>query len=136
MKTRTVGIGMGRTPGATRITRKDFLKIGGTGLAGAALLGTTGCGVFQQGGGRQGGGSGGQNAFKLDLGADIPDMDSVTAQDVVSARLLNNTNEGLYRLDENEQPKPAQAESVDVSDDKLTYTFTLRDGISGPTAIR
>ena len=28
MKTRTVSLGIGETPGATRLTRKDFLKIG------------------------------------------------------------------------------------------------------------
>ena len=32
-------------PRATRaVSRKDFLRLGGAGLAGAALLGTTGCG--------------------------------------------------------------------------------------------
>jgi oligopeptide transport system substrate-binding protein len=129
LRARKALLGRGETPGATKITRRDFLKIGGTGLAGAALLGTAGCGVFQQGGGGQGGGAGGQNTFTIDLGADIPDMNSVTTTDLNSARLLNNINEGLYRLDENEQPQPAMAESVDVSDDKLTYTFTLRDGI-------
>jgi multiple sugar transport system substrate-binding protein len=35
-----------------RMTRRDFLKVGGVGLAGAALLGTAGCG----GGGEQGSG--------------------------------------------------------------------------------
>ncbi len=34
--------------GAIGITRRDFLKIGGTGLAGAALLGTAGCGAFSR----------------------------------------------------------------------------------------
>ena len=34
----------------TQISR-DFLKISGTGLAGATLLGTAGCGVFSGGGG-------------------------------------------------------------------------------------
>jgi len=114
--------------GAIRVSRRDFLKIGGTGLVGAALLGTAGCGVFEQGGGQQGGGAGG-NTFTLDLGADIPDMNSVTTTDLNSARLLNNVNEGLFRLDENEKPQPAMAKSVDISDDKLNYTFTLRDGI-------
>jgi oligopeptide transport system substrate-binding protein len=127
VKTRKALLGRGETPGAVRITRRDFLKIGGTGLAGATLLGAVpGCGVFQQGGGT---GAGGQNVFTLDLGADIPDMDSATTTDVNSARLLTNVNEGLYRLDENEVPQPAQAQSVDISGDKLTYTFTLRDGI-------
>ena len=35
--------GMGVMAGR-RMSRRDFLKIGGTGLAGAALLGTAGCG--------------------------------------------------------------------------------------------
>jgi multiple sugar transport system substrate-binding protein len=34
-----------------RLSRRDFLKVGGTGLAGAALLGTAGCGGGQQQGG-------------------------------------------------------------------------------------
>ena len=42
----------------TQISRRDFLKISGTGLAGATLLGTAGCGVFSGGGG--GGGGGGE----------------------------------------------------------------------------
>ena len=45
-------------PGAVGITRRNFLKVGGTGLAGAVVLGVAGCG----GGGNQGvtsGGSGG-----------------------------------------------------------------------------
>lgn len=37
--------------------------------------------------------------------------------------------EGLMTLDENAQPIFGQAESVDVSDDGLTYTFHLRDGL-------
>ena len=39
---------------ADRMTRRDFLRVGGAGLAGAALLGVAGCG-----GGRQGGGGNG-----------------------------------------------------------------------------
>jgi raffinose/stachyose/melibiose transport system substrate-binding protein len=34
------------------VSRKEFLKLGGAGLAGAALLGTVGCGGGQQGGGQ------------------------------------------------------------------------------------
>jgi oligopeptide transport system substrate-binding protein len=112
---------------AIRISRRDFLKVGGAGLAGATLLGTLpGCGVFKQGGGQQGGGS---DTFTLAEVADIADMNSVTTTDLYSARLLNNINEGLYRLDANDKPHPAMAKSVDISDDTLTYTFTLRDGI-------
>src|SRR5215216_3294212 len=128
MKTRTVSLGMGETPGATRLTRKDFLKIGGTGLAGVTLLGTAGCGVFQQGG-EEGGGGGGGKSISVNLQDTIRDMDSATTTDEVSFNILVNIIEGLYRLDENARPVPGQAEKVDISEDGLTYTFTLRDGI-------
>jgi oligopeptide transport system substrate-binding protein len=117
--------------GAFRISRRDFLKMGGTGLAGAALLGTAGCGVFQQDGGQQGGGGGGENneSIAINLGDTIKDLNSTTTTDSVSFDVLLSVNEGLYRLDENTQPQPAQAEGVEISSDKLTHTFTLRDGI-------
>ena len=124
-ETLTKGDGARRAPG---ISRRDFLKMGSAGFAGTTLLGTLpGCGVFSEGGQQSGAGS--KRVFTLDLGADIPDMNSVTTTDLNSARLLNNVNEGLTRLEENEKPRPAMAKSVDISDDKLTYTFTLRDGI-------
>ena len=47
--------------------------------------------------------------------------------DSVSWDPLNNLMEGLVRLDENLEPQPAMAESIDVSPDGLTYTFKLRD---------
>jgi oligopeptide transport system substrate-binding protein len=121
--------GVRRAPG---MSRKDFLKLGGTGLAGAALLGVAGCGsVFQGGqqGGGGGGGGGGSKSITINLGDTIRDLDSTTTTDSVSSDVLLNVMEGLYRLDENTQPQPAQAESVDISSDRLTYTFKLRDGI-------
>jgi oligopeptide transport system substrate-binding protein len=128
MRTRVASLETSKTPAGVRITRRDFLKIGGSGLAGAALLGTAGCGIFQQGGGGDRD-SRGQNAFTYGLGAEIPDMDPTTATDVNSFRLITNVMEGLYRIDENEEPQPAQAEGVEIDDDELTYTFALREGI-------
>ena len=115
-----------------RMSRRHFLKLGGAGLAGASLMGLSGCGVFQsseESGGQQGGGGGG-NTFSYDLKADIPDLNPTTTTDSVSFAILTNVMEGLYRLDENEQPQPAIAEGVEVSDDGLDYTFTLRDGVT------
>ena len=43
--------------------------------------------------------------------------------------VLNQAEEGLFRMDENNQPQPALCDTYEVSDDKLTYTFHLRDGI-------
>ncbi len=116
-----------RPTGAIGISRRDFLKIGGTGLAGAALLGTAGCGVFQQGGGGQQGG--GARTLNLNLTGEIPELDSALTSDVISFDVLTNVTEGLYRLDLNEKPIPAAAEGVELSNGDLTYTFTLRDGI-------
>jgi oligopeptide transport system substrate-binding protein len=107
------------------ISRRDFLKIGSTGLAGVTLLGTAGCGVFERGS-QQGDGAG---TITVNLEDTIRDMDSATTTDEVSSNILVNAIEGLYRLDENARPVPAQAEKVDISEDGLTYTFTLRDGI-------
>jgi oligopeptide transport system substrate-binding protein len=109
-----------------QLSRSDFLKMSGTGLAGAALLGTAGCGVFEQSGG---GGGGGGNALNVNFGAEIRYLDSALATDEVSWEILVNTMEGLYRLDADQKPVPAAAEGAEVSDDGLTYTFTLRDGI-------
>ena len=112
----------------SRISRKDFLRIGGTGLVGAALLGTAGCGsVF--GGGQNSGGGGGNGTITINLQDSIRDLDTTTTTDEVSFNVVVNAIEGLYRLDENARPVPAQAEDVQISEDGLTYTFTLRNGI-------
>ena len=80
-----------------------------------------GCGAFQE--------QGTPSTLRLNLQAEIPDLDSTTTADAVSASVLNNVMEGLYRLDENEQPQPAMAKGVEISEDRLSYTFTLRDGV-------
>lgn len=65
----------------------------------------------------------------LSLDNDIPDLNQTLTTDAISFSILNNIMEGLYRLDKDNNPQPAMAKSVDISDDKLTYTFHLRDGI-------
>jgi oligopeptide transport system substrate-binding protein len=128
VKTRDARLGTGETRGGIRITRRDFLKIGGTGLAGATLLGAVpGCGVFEQGGG--GGGAGGGNSITINLEDTVKDLDSATTTDTVSTEILLNVMSGLYRLDADAKPVPDMAEGVNISQDGLNYTFTLRDGI-------
>jgi len=124
------GVKMLRPLDLSKMTRRDFLKMGGTGLAGAALLGTAGCGsVFQGGGQNGGGGGGGGDSVTVNLGDTIRDLNSTTTTDSVSTDILLNVMSGLYRLDPNQKPVPDMAESVEISDDQLNYTFTLRDGI-------
>lgn len=43
--------------------------------------------------------------------------------------MIQHAFEGLYKLDKNGVPQPAQAESVAISEDGLTYTFKLRSGL-------
>jgi len=58
---------------------------------------------------------------------DIIDPALNSAADV--ATMLVHAFEGLMTLDENGTPVYGQAESHSVSDDGLTYTFTLREGL-------
>ncbi|WP_085993941.1 peptide ABC transporter substrate-binding protein [Oceanobacillus senegalensis] len=57
----------------------------------------------------------------------IPTMDPSLATDESSFVYLAATMEGLYRLDENAQPVDGIATDHEVSDDGLTWTFTLRE---------
>jgi trehalose/maltose transport system substrate-binding protein len=69
---------------ARTITRRDFLKVGGTGLAGAALLGTAGCGGGQQGGG------------PIELVFTSAPDDTETAGKLV--QMFNEQHKGEYRV--------------------------------------
>lgn len=119
------------------ISRKDFLKAGGVGVAGVSMLGLSGCGsVFGGGGGEgEGGGNGGGqggaggNTLNFNLGAEIPDMDPSTSTDANSSDVMNNIYDTLYRLDNDLVPQPAIAESYETSNDDLTYTFTIKDDV-------
>ena len=53
-------------------------------------------------------------------------MDSSKSTDTVSSQMLGNTMEGLYRLDKDNKPIPAAAESSTKSEDGKKYTFKLR----------
>ncbi|WP_077211188.1 peptide ABC transporter substrate-binding protein [Bacillus dakarensis] len=60
--------------------------------------------------------------------AEIPSMDSVMAQDTVGFSMLNNVNEGLYRLDPEQNPVPGLVDGdPTVSEDGTVYTFKLRE---------
>ncbi|MBW7456499.1 peptide ABC transporter substrate-binding protein [Paenibacillus sepulcri] len=60
---------------------------------------------------------------------EMKDLNQLSASDDISWTILNNVGEGLYRLDKDNNPVEALAQGVSISDDKLTYTFTLRDGL-------
>nr|WP_229722256.1 peptide ABC transporter substrate-binding protein [Priestia taiwanensis] len=71
--------------------------------------------------------SDGKKVLRLLEMSELPSLDSSISTDGVSFRVFNNVMEGLYRLDKDNKPVEGMAESVQVSDDKKTYTFKLRD---------
>lgn len=58
---------------------------------------------------------------------DAISLDSSYATDGMSLEMIAASIEGLETMDKDGNPIPAIAESYDVSDDELTYTFHLRD---------
>lgn len=61
---------------------------------------------------------------------ELSTLDSALYNDVPTSDMIGQINEGLYRVTTGSEVEPGQAESVDVSDDGLVYTFTLRDGLT------
>lgn len=65
----------------------------------------------------------------LTAGTPVQSLDPATAVDQTSITLLANVMEGLYRLDEKNQPQPAiAAGQPKVSNNAKTYTIVIRDG--------
>lgn len=60
---------------------------------------------------------------------ELATLDSALYNDVSSSDMIGQVFEGLYRVKNGTEVEFGQAESVKVSDDGLTYTFTLRDGL-------
>jgi len=59
-------------------------------------------------------------------GQDLSTLDPSLAIDVISGTMINNSQEGLYRLGKDSKATPGIATATKVSKDKKTYTFTLR----------
>ncbi|MFU8812657.1 MAG: ABC transporter substrate-binding protein [Balneolaceae bacterium] len=59
----------------------------------------------------------------------VTNFDPLFAENLSTMRVLSLIYDGLYTLDNRGEPKPAIAESVSVSGDGRTYTFTLRDNL-------
>jgi peptide/nickel transport system substrate-binding protein len=58
-------------------------------------------------------------------------LDPAKAYDYASSNILFNVGETLVNFPPGEtEPQPHLAEEIDVSDDGLTYTFTIREGVT------
>ncbi|MGQ8823858.1 peptide ABC transporter substrate-binding protein [Bacillus sp. NA_146.1] len=68
-----------------------------------------------------------KQSINLPYIAEIPTMDVTKATDSESMNVMRNVFEGLYTLGEDNKLIPGVAQSYDVSEDKKTYTFHLRE---------
>jgi peptide/nickel transport system substrate-binding protein len=122
-----------------RLTRAGFLKLGGAGLAGAALLGVAGCGGGggQQGnGGGQSGGGGGGGGTTLTIGYDqepailnqyLVGGDLAATQDM-TAGILQSPLQIMPDL--SFQPWLTDGEPKVVSKSPLTIEYKLKEGLT------
>ena len=86
MTERNAGSGV---PAGRKLNRRDFLKMSGTGLAGAALLGASGCG----------GGGGGSGNIVFSMGPDDPNKTYTKLIDK-----FNKQNKGSFQVTIREMP--------------------------------
>ncbi len=70
--------------------------------------------------------SGSNQNLVFNLGEDPETMDPTLNNSSGAGTMILNAFEGLMVLDENDQPTEGAAESYEVSDDGLVYTFKLR----------
>lgn len=71
----------------------------------------------------------GEKILKVQVGPDPETVDPALNSTVDGGNMILHAFEGLLTLDENGQLKEGQAESWETSEDGLTWTFHLRDGL-------
>jgi peptide/nickel transport system substrate-binding protein len=62
--------------------------------------------------------------------ADLKNLDPIWTTAYISRNHGYMIYDTLFAMDENMQPQPQMVDSWEVSDDKVTWTFTLRDGLT------
>lgn len=62
--------------------------------------------------------------------ADLRNLDPVWTTAIITRHHAYMIYDTLFGLDENLEPKPQMVGDYEVSDDNLSYTFTLRDGLT------
>lgn len=71
----------------------------------------------------------GEKILSVEVGPDPETIDPALNSAIDGGEMIIHAFEGLLKLDENGDVEPGQAESWEVSDDGLTYTFHLREGL-------
>ncbi|EOH97154.1 pheromone-binding protein [Enterococcus haemoperoxidus ATCC BAA-382] len=67
--------------------------------------------------------------IKISSPAPISTLDTTQTMDKNTFTIVQHLFEGLYRFDDDSTPIPGLAEKVDISEDGLTYKFTLKEDI-------
>ncbi|PFN19341.1 peptide ABC transporter substrate-binding protein [Bacillus cereus] len=67
-----------------------------------------------------------KQVLNVTVSEEIPSLDTAKTMDGTSAHIMQNIFEGLYVLDDQDQPIPAVAKSFIRSEDGKKYTFELR----------
>ncbi|MFB4475227.1 peptide ABC transporter substrate-binding protein, partial [Oceanobacillus caeni] len=65
--------------------------------------------------------------LNINIKSEPPSLHPGKATDTTSNAVLTQIFEGLMRLNQDDEPEEAMAESYEVSEDKLTYTFKIRE---------
>ena len=118
-----------------RISRRNFLKVAGVG---AAALGLAACGGSKSGSTATSGtassagsstGSVNTAGFTVQYGSNPETLDPALNSAVDGGNTIITVFETLLIINENNEAVPGQAESWTTSEDGLTWTFTMRDGL-------
>lgn len=116
-----------------RISRRNFLKVAGVS---AAALGLAACGGSKSGstatsGSAAGSTAGGTNTagFTVQYGSNPETLDPALNSAIDGANTIITIFEPLLLINENNEVVGGQAESWEASEDGLTWTFTMRDGL-------
>lgn len=116
-----------------RISRRNFLKVAGVG---AAALGLAACGGSKSGstatsGSTAGSTAGGTNTagFTVQYGSNPETLDPALNSAIDASNTIITIFEPLLLINENNEVIGGQAESWEASEDGLTWTFTMRDGL-------
>ena len=116
-----------------RISRRNFLKVAGVS---AAALGLAACGGSKSGstatsGSTAGSTAGGTNTagFTVQYGSNPETLDPALNSAIDASNTIITVFEPLLLINENNEVVGGQAESWEASEDGLTWTFTMRDGL-------
>jgi len=109
------------------------MRVGSIFVIGAVLLTLVGCSGGSGGGGfsnrtANGGGSK-AGVFRYALPTTPTSLDPAQVQDGDTIDVVQQVFEGLVKWDENNKAVPNLAETIDLADDKTTYTFHLKKGV-------